>query len=808
MKKNSLLILTLSVLMLTACGGTSSQTSSSQSPVSSSGSSESVSTDSTSSPTDPSAKLQASIDALSGNNFTTKYFMGTQTSEKDAFYTYRDNRYFFDTYNQTGYIALEDNTVYEFNVYNDVAMLQMPYLGMYDTVFAPNFEVIDFSVSEVGTLIDETNGIYQIKDAKVMEMLSHALNLTIYYEGEQYADYINIYINSDDQLTFALYTKQGNISYQAIISDVGTTTFAPAENYLEKNISPETEVTTDTTLKDLFGTGDFTATIDAKDYYNGYGFVMKLGHDYYYYPDSQDSSGSIVLSDGYSHPFTIANNTLTVDYDYDADEAYYRELFSLGRVDYSKFTKTGENTFVTRDYFNVKSFANYLSILETGANTMQIVVNEDKTCVVTFYNDASLIATVNLSDINSLSVPLLDEYLKSGVLPTLPSNKNTEALVTAFANLTSFTATPDSDSFMTSLTVTDKGRYETWSYSLSREQNYIKSGDNYYPFWKNGSSYEIDYTQHLTAAEYEKMYSLKDIDFSTFYYLGDSDGRYYSSSSRHVEIFSKMLSVSSYSSISAVYITLLEDGGIKVELIDNSLVGAGSAITYTLTNINTTTSEALTTVEGSIDETLTEERNNQSLVNYFNLLESKSNFRVHYFSTEADEYTDDEDDFYTEDTYYSGYYGDGVAVSDSGYLYEFREEHEDYETGEIVPFAIGSHPLDYESIFDYTGLGYFAGDVLNDYVLDGETYYTYDFNDIMVMCSFLYMSPDYIDKMTFEILDNDALHITFYSRDYLTDEETGTLLDSYEYNLYAEVEIRDVGTTTLPADGVYPTLLK
>ena len=95
-----------------------------------------------------------------------------------------------------------------------------------------------------------------------------------------------------------------------------------------------------------------------------------------------------------------------------------------------------------------------------------------------------------------------------------------------------------------------------------------------------------------------------------------------------------------------------------------------------------------------------------------------------------------------------------------------------------------------------------------DYVLDGETYYTYDFNDIMVMCSFLYMSPDYIDKMTFEILDNDALHITFYSRDYLTDEETGTLLDSYEYNLYAEVEIRDVGTTTLPADGVYPTLLK
>ena len=107
MRKNSLLILTLSVLMLTACGGTSSQTSSSQSPVSSSGSSESVSTDSTSSPTDSSAKLQAAIDALSGNNFTTKYFMGTQTSEKDAFYTYRDNRYFFDTYNQTGYIALE-----------------------------------------------------------------------------------------------------------------------------------------------------------------------------------------------------------------------------------------------------------------------------------------------------------------------------------------------------------------------------------------------------------------------------------------------------------------------------------------------------------------------------------------------------------------------------------------------------------------------------------------------------------------------------------------------------------------------------
>ena len=77
----------------------------------------------------------------------------------------------------------------------------------------------------------------------------------------------------------------------------------------------------------------------------------------------------------------------------------------------------------------INSFANYLSILETGANTMQIVVNEDKTCVVTFYNDASLIATVNLSDINSLSVPLLDDYLKSGVLPTLPSNKNTEAFL-------------------------------------------------------------------------------------------------------------------------------------------------------------------------------------------------------------------------------------------------------------------------------------------------------------------------------------------------------------------------------------------
>ena len=68
------------------------------------------------------------------------------------------------------------------------------------------------------------------------------------------------------------------------------------------------------------------------------------------------------------------------------------------------------------------------------------------------------------------------------------------------------------------------------------------------------------------------------------------------------------------------------------------------------------------------------------------------------------------------------------------------------------------------------------------------------------------MDSTYIDKMIFSIVD-DELHIRFETREY-TQDESGLLINAYEYTLFAEVNIIDVGSTVIPEDAVLPEKLK
>lgn len=796
MKKHYLL-LALAGIMLVSCqgGGSSSPTSSSPSEVTTSG---------------EENKLQAVLEGLKQNNFTTSYSLGNQAN---TYITYRSNDYFFDTYNQVGYIVLEDDTVYKFALYDNVCMPSAPRMGLRDEIFSPNFEPIDVDL-ESCEMVDDN--IYQSTDIKVVQSFAHAANMTIYDSDNQvYLDTVNFYLDNNDNLKFAVYTINDVISLQGTIYDINKTSLEAADKFLEDGISPENIKTDDTSLKEIFGEGDFTFRSQVRDYVNGYQYQLVLGKDYYYYPSNGE--GSMVLSDGYSHPFTLTSEgELTVDYEYDASEEYYRDLFSLRRVDYSKFYKVDDSTFLTRDYFNVSSLAFYLGLTSTDATTgetvpltnadgLKIVINQDNSLSLTFYDDSSTAAEATLTDINSVAIEQIDNYLKSNLLPSLEVHENAKALDDAIQALDAYTIEVlDSSSFVEKIEIDQNGRYETWSYPLSRDLNYVKKGSNYYPFLVNGSSYEIDVTQPLSEEEYHSLLDLKSIDYSTFYYLGETDGRYRTDIQQHLDVLSNVFTVSSYSQITAAYITLNDDGSITFSLQDGSLLGGGELLEYTLTSMES--SSTLTNVVNSFDDSLLDLGDHTPLVNFFNKLNEEQNFRVRFLSGEGDSYTEEDDDFYTKETYYSGYFKDGLYLTPSGYIYEFRESYVDSETGDTIPFQIGSHPLNATSIYESTNLPLFTEEVLNTFKLTSQGFETQNSYYIDLICGFLYMDSTYIDKMIFSIVD-DELHIRFETREY-TQDESGLLTNAYEYTLFAEVNIIDVGSTVIPEDAVLPEKLK
>lgn len=800
--KKQLLVFSLLSLFLVSCDNNTTSSSLSSNSTTTTTTITTTTTDTTTTTTTTSEvdnikEIQNKIDELKNDNYSITYFSGTALTT--PYKIYKNSNYFFDSFNDTGYVLMKDGTTYEFGVYDDMAFLKMPYIGM-EEVFKENFQTISFDLASVGTKVKD--GVYSITNTAVVESFAHATNTSIYYNGSVYLDEVLVSLDSENNLYFELNTIYDNMSIKGTFYDVNNTSFKPIADFLALDQYPEFITSDDKTLANLFGEGDFSCLMTVTDYANNVKFQTLLGNGYYFDPNSLE--GAVVLKDDKTHLFTYKNNVLNVDFDYAVSKEEYEELFSLGRVDYSKFTKVSDTKFISRDYFNVQSFANYFSVLDTLSDTVIIDITGEDSIYVEFYDGNSLEAKATVTDINNASLQAVDDYLKTGNMPKLPSNPNTEDLVAAFKDIKSFNVECD-DNFMTSLTVTEDGRYEEYDLPIGRDRSYVKKDDKYYGFLKNGNTYEINYSNVLTADEYKDQYTFENIDFSTFYLLAGSNPRYYTSSTNYIEVFTNILNIPGSSIISAIYITLNEDGSILLELKDDSLLGGGETTPYTLTNINTAVSQDVTNATSLVDPSILGQTH-QDYLTFFEDLAEYQNFRVHFHSGEGDNYTDEDDDFYTKDVYYSGYYKDGLMKGESGYFYEFREEYID-DDGNTVPFTINSHPTDIYSIFERSYLGQFAQGALNNFIAaDDGSIYTQDYQYIADLCSFIYMSDAYVERASFKLNDTkDEMDVIFYSRDYNFDAE---VVNEFTYEEYARVTIKDVNKTSIPSDAVLPEVLR
>ena len=786
--EKKLLLLSLPLLVLASCGPTGSESESTTSL-------ETV---------DEGAAIQAVIDELAKeDNFTFTYYNGAAGTT--PYNAYRGEAYFYDDYNGFGLLYTPDEAVYEYRVVDGVALVNTPFVGTKATAYDPNSEPISFDLEEVGQ--DLGDGLYQInadgKGVAAIEALAHAGNFSIYYNGQLNLVRATLFLDDDENLNVVTYDAADHVIFRGTFSDVGESVFQPASDFLALGIDPEDVKTESLTLSELFGEGDFPVLATCN--VSGIGtYQMGLGKDYYYYPAAKE--GAAILSDDYVRIFTYDGTNLNVEFDYAADRPFYEDYYGLGRVDYSRFMEVGNDTFYTTDYFNVGSFAHYLAVSDEysedslSPDAMKIVVTGTDSADVSFYQGGSLVAMCTLTEIGTYSFEPIEDYMKSGILPTLPSNPNTEALVAAFEGLDSFEFTSDDQSAFTvgGQIVEGLGRLEKTAdgfLAFAYGSNYLKLGERYYHFEETAlGQFAIDLSVSMDEETYEREYSLASIDFSTFYYLGDSDGRYRSSNPNHLMVFANVFTLRASMNLVAVYITLNDDGSIYVEIEDSTWGNSG----YTLRKSENTALQDLVTEYASYTLPPYE---NADYVAFFEEL-SKGNFTVTFLDTEADSFGDKNKEYYTPETYYSSYFDDGVMKTDSGYFYEYAGPGEDAK-GVSHPWRMGSHPLDYDSIFEASHLDAFTRTALTSMPSDGVGIYSNDGTLIEAIGSMAYMDVSYVNRLRLSLDEaKETLTITLLTLEY---DETH---NESHYEVYVEMEISEVGTTVLPDGITFPPYRK
>lgn len=779
MKKSKLLFVALATVALTSCGG---QNNGGQTNI--------EKTD--------SVLLQEIADSLSNNNFTVEYNV---KGLSNTFKAYRNNNYFFDTYNNNGYVVLEDQTVYTFNVLENSALLDMPTIGVKEEVFDTKFEVPTFNVAQ--NFVD-TNGLFIAEEPTVLETFAHLTNSVVESNEKKYIYSVAMFL-SDDGLKFSYRNENKESFLTGVIKDINSTTFEPIKNYLDNFETPEKDTSENNELKTLFGEGNFTGKAEVRTSKSKENFNFLIGEKYFYSyaTDVNKGDGTVLLNDGFAYPFTLIDDKLNVSFDYDGNEDDYNLAFGLGRVDYSKFYKSGNNYF-SKEYFNRKSLAEYFGITSYIPEIVQITLESGKNAAkISFYEEGHIKSTVNLTNINSLSFDVLDNYIKSGSLPKLESKSESNKLVEATKDLSLNYTIDIEDKFGSAdiIKQTENIRKENWgtAYFYDRSENYLKFKDSYYEFLINKEEIDILPTSKMNEAEYQSRYDFKNIDFSTFSYLGTADGRYFTDSSRYATALHNITNTSMAITPTKAYISLLESE-IKVEVVGLYNSSEYSEI-FTIKDINKT-------VTGLEDYTagLTQDKFNTgdktNLKKSFSNLASTSNYTVKYYieDLETGNITESDDDFYTKDAYYNSYYKDGIYRTDSNYFYQFYEEYTDPET-EQKDYYLVTTPSNYQTIGDITPFGNLTDENYLLYSGDGNTFTTYDYNEIFrITRSFNY--TDYIDKLVVTLNDDGTILFECFSRDY---EQDST---AYTYSLFYKTLIHSVGTTEIPESAILPTWIK
>ncbi len=788
MKKGLFLLFVLT--LLSACNTTKNSTtsnSSSNSTISSSSSSSSV------------EKLETVEEVLNAlkNNFTVNY-----TSPYGSYNVYRTKDYIYDEELGGGQFILYDDTMYVYTLHNNIVLPKTPYSGTRETfeTYYPEFNVsLDtFSIE---------NDIYTTTDTDTLTQIGLLINSTPNSKADLFMD--NGFLN------FRLYDSNGKVVILGKVFGIGGTSVQPLDNYLKNNIDPETEVGENAPLINVLGNLYDNFTFVGKKNSNDSGLTLLLNEQYVAeFTGTEDNKekiyGYISLNDGL-HEFSIEDNITNVDFEIVAEKNYIEENYKFSRHDFKKFKLIEENTYISSDYYNVKSFMDLLLIDDNSVNMIKIKVDESKGTadISLMYNHSELYSGV-ISNIETTTISSLTPYLNNESKPELAHYKN-ENLVQATRDLAAnytFVRTDkvldDTEKDFYGIKSNENGRKEYKSaYNNFPSIDYIVYDDVAFPYVVDLGKATPQIYNSISKEEFNASFTFEAIDFTHFMPIGEN--KWMTNSKKYMRILAKLIGGNPYDDAhKQANISLINDV-IYIEIEDPTY---GVNISGYLTDINTTTVDLVDNFKNENEKPTIPTYENNELITVISEIREKSNFTVEYHNDpDAGLYfTAGDYDYWTKDSVYFGYYKDGlITASKSGYIYDFGWTTDD---DDVKTQIVNTHPSAVvNSIKEYNPIARLTNDMIKQILpYENGKYISYDSEIISIFVDALQLGTDSIMGYAAVILsiDNGNLVVDVVDQIVISYDENEIRSENPE--IFASATFTNVGTTVIPSFANLPTI--
>lgn len=780
----------LSILtLLSACNTSNNSTTSTNS-------SSIISNSSSSSSIEKLETVEQVLAALK-NNFTVNY-----TSPNGSFNIYRTKDYIYDEELGGGQFILYDDTMYVYTLHNNIVLPKTPYSGTRKT-----FETVypDFNVS-LDTFSVE-NDVYTTTDVTTLTQIGLLINSTPNSKADLFMD--NGFLN------FRLYDNNGKVVILGKVFGIEGTSVKPLDDYLKNNIDPETEVGENAPLINVLGALNDNFTFVGKKNSNDSGLTMLLNEQYVAtFTGTEDNKeniyGYVALSDGL-HEFTIENDVTTVNFEIAAEKNYIEENYKFNKHDFKKFKLIDNNTYISSDYYNVKSFMNLLEIEDSSINMIKIKVDENKnTADISLMSNHNEVYSGVISNIENTTISSLTPFINNEIKPDLNHYEN-EALVLATKDLNinyTFVRTDDildaTEQDFYGIKSNENGRKEYKSvYNNFPSTDYLVYDDMVFPYVIDAGKATPQIHNSLSIEEFNESFTFEAIDFTHFMPVGEN--KWMTNSKKYMRILSKLIGGNPYDDAHKQANIYLIDGIVHIEIEDPTY---GISISGYLTDINTTTVDLVDNFKKENTKPIISTYENIELINVISEIREKCNFTIEYHNDpEAGLYfTAGDYDYWTEDSVYFGYYKDGLITAEkSGYIYDFGWLTDDEG---IKTQVVNTHPSAIvNSIKEYNPLARLSDELIKQILPyeDGK-YISYNSEIISIFVDALQLGGSSILGYAAVILsiDNGNLVVDVVDQIVVNYDENGARSETPE--IFASATFTNVGTTVIPSFANLPTI--
>ena len=729
------------------------------------------------------------------NNYSVNY-----SSSRGKYNIYKTENYIYDEELKGGQFVLEDETMYIYTLHNNVVVPRVPYYG-----FKEDFEMAYPSFKFDIEKFDIEKGVYTTTDIETVESLSLFINSTGYAKASLFMD--------GGLLNFRFYNQNDKVEVTGKIYSINSTSFAPVKSYLDSKIDPELDTYENQPLVNALKYLNDNFTFIGQNNTTNEGLALLVNEDYVASfvgtkEDKEDLFGYVALEDG-THYFQIMEDTLSVDFEISAGKDFIKENYGFKRHDYTKFKDIGDNTYVSSDFYNVRNFAELLTLDGSQCNLVRLKINStDSIQIDLMYNDYAVYSG-EIYDIESSSIEQLTKYVNGEVKPDLPKYENAtllEATKDLGSNFTYVNETQEvEEGNFLGIYSTENGRKEYKSeYNNFPSTDYISYEDYAFAYVLDENKVSPKYYDYLTKAEYDSLYSFKAIDFSCFKPM--EENKWMTNSLKYINTLSKLLGSNPYQNYHfQATVEILDDGRLYFEIMDSYLDVNTKGY---LKDINTTTISIIDDYNKTNSKPSKPNNDNSELVPYINALKN-NNFTTKYHDDPAyDMYFDETDyDYWTEDTVYMGTYEAGFITSTkSKYMYEYAMITDDETNVEYL--AINTHPSLYiSSIADYNPFNKFDEEKINALIPYEDGYISFD-NDIIEIAIEALCLQDVLSLISFAgviiKIENDSLVISIFDEIKVTYDENNKRHE--EYVIFATASFINVGTTTIPDFAIVPSI--